>query len=402
MKRIVFIMSDTGGGHRASAEAIRDAILEKHEAQFELVDLFKHYSPYPFSQMPDWYPQMVSPKGRTSYGMTYKLSNTYNRARAYSRLMYLTMDNRLRQMLREHPADVYVSVHSVLTRVTGHALSAQLTRARFMVVVTDLVSTHMLWYDKRADRTLVPTTPAYDRGLRAGLAPAQLRDTGLPVNPRFMRSLPEKHDARETLGWDQTLPAILIVGGGEGMGPLYETARALNARRLPCQIAVVAGKNQALKAQLEASNWNQPTHIFGFVKDMPRLMAASDILVTKAGPSTICESAIAGLPMIIYDYIPGQEDGNVTYVIDNRAGIYAPTSDAVAAGVSSWLTNDGVLLNQFAAGARAIARPRAVFDIAEEVWGQANRPRVVNPKPGLLHPAALRNRLRSRDFLRSL
>lgn len=399
MKRIVFIMSDTGGGHRASAEAIRDAILEKHEAHFELVDLFKQYSPYPFNQMPDWYPQMVSPKGRISYGMTFRLSNTHNRARAYSRLMYLTMDNRLRQMLREHPADVYVSVHSILTRLTGHALSAQATRPRFMVVVTDLVSTHMLWYDKRADRTLVPTTIAYDRGLRAGLTPAQLRDTGLPVNPRFMRNLPERHAARETLGWDPTLPAILIVGGGEGMGPLYETARAINERNLPCQIAVIAGKNQALKAQLESSQWNQPTHVFGFVQDMPRLMAASNILVTKAGPSTICESAIAGLPMIIYDYIPGQEDGNVSYVIDNHAGIYAPTSVDAASAVSSWLANGGAVLEQYAAGARAIARPRAVFEIAEEVWGQANRPRVVNPKPGLLRPSNLRDRLRSRDLL---
>lgn len=398
MKRIVFIMSDTGGGHRASAEAIRDAILEKHEAQFELVDLFKQYSPYPLNQMPDWYPQTVSKRGRPSYGMTYRLSNTHNRARAFSRLMYLTMENRLRQMLREHPADVYVSVHSVLTRVTGHALTAQATRAPFVVVVTDLVSTHMLWYDRRADRTLVPTQPAFDRGLMAGLSPAQMRNVGLPVNPRFMRNLPEKHDARETLGWDHTLPTILIVGGGEGMGPLYETARAINDRRLNCQVAVVAGKNQRLKAQLEASHWNQPTHVYGFVKDMPRLMAGSDIIVTKAGPSTICEAAIAGLPVILYDFIPGTENGNVTYVVDNHAGVYAPTGRQAADAVQSWLSNGGALLKRYAAGARSIARPNAVYEIADEVWNQAQRARIVNPR-SLLSSAALRDRLRSRALL---
>lgn len=398
MKRIVFIMSDTGGGHRASAEAIRDAILEKHEAQFELVDLFKQYSPYPLNQMPDWYPQTVSKRGRPSYGMTYRLSNTHNRARAFSRLMYLTMENRLRQMLREHPADVYVSVHSVLTRVTGHALTAQATRAPFVVVVTDLVSTHMLWYDRRADRTLVPTQPAFDRGLMAGLSPAQMRNVGLPVNPRFMRNLPEKDDARETLGWDHTLPTILIVGGGEGMGPLYETARAINDRRLNCQVAVVAGKNQRLKAQLEASHWNQPTHVYGFVKDMPRLMAGSDIIVTKAGPSTICEAAIAGLPVILYDFIPGTENGNVTYVVDNHAGVYAPTGRQAADAVQSWLSNGGALLKRYAAGARSIARPNAVYEIADEVWNQAQRARIVNPR-SLLSSAALRDRLRSRALL---
>ncbi len=398
MKRIVFIMSDTGGGHRASAEAIRDAILEKHEAQFELVDLFKQYSPYPLSQMPDWYPQTVSKRGRPSYGMTYRLSNTHNRARAFSRLMYLTMETRLRQMLREHPADVYVSVHSVLTRITGHALTAQTTRPPFVVVVTDLVSTHMLWYDRRADRTLVPTQPAFDRGLMAGLSPAQMRNVGLPVNPRFIRNLPAKQEARETLGWDQTLPAILIVGGGEGLGPLYETARAINDRRLNCQVVVVAGKNLALKAQLEASQWNQPTHIYGFVKDMPRLMAGSDVIVTKAGPSTICEAAIAGLPVILYDFIPGTENGNVTYVVDNHAGVYAPTGRQAADAVTSWLSNGGALLSKYAAGARSIARPNAVYEIADEVWNQAQRARIANPR-SLLSSAALRERLRSRDLL---
>ncbi len=398
MKRIVFIMSDTGGGHRASAEAIREAISEKHEARFELVDLFKNYSPYPLNQMPAWYPTMVA-KGRTSYGMTYKLSNTHNRARAYSRLMYLTMENRMRQMIREHPADVYVSVHSVLTRVTGHALSAQAMRPPFMVVVTDLVSTHMLWYDRRADRTLVPTTAAYERGLRAGIPPEKMRNTGLPVNPRFMRNLPEKRTARETLGWEQDKPAILIVGGGEGMGPLYETARAINARRLDCQIAVIAGKNTALKAQLEASEWNQPTHIYGFVTDMPRVMAASDIVATKAGPSTICEAAIAGVPVILYDYIPGQEDGNVSHVVDNHAGVFAPTSEEVAAAVEAWLANGGVLLREYVAGARAIARPNAVYEIADEVWAQAQQPFVPKVRPSLFSPAQLKDRLSFRDWL---
>ena len=398
MKRIVFIMSDTGGGHRASAEAIREAISEKHEAHFELVDLFKNYSPYPLNQMPAWYPSMVA-KGRTSYGMTYKLSNTQNRARASSRLMYMTMEGRMRQMLREHPADVYVSVHSVLTRITGHALTARPSRPPFMVVVTDLVSTHMLWYDRRADLTLVPTKIAYERGLMAGLDPARMRETGLPVNPRFMRNLPEKQAARDTLGWDSQKPAILIVGGGEGMGPLYETARAINARQLDCQIAVIAGKNQALKAQLEASEWNQPTHIYGFVSDMPRLMAASDIIATKAGPSTICEAAIAGVPVVLYDFIPGTEDGNVTHVVDNHAGVFAPTSDGVAETVQSWLANGGERLRQFAAGARAIARPNAVYEIADEVWAHAQQPPIPKAKNSLFSTSQIRERLKVPDWL---
>jgi 1,2-diacylglycerol 3-beta-galactosyltransferase len=69
--------------------------------------------------------------------------------------------------------------------------------------------------------------------------------------------------------------------------------------------------------------------VYGFVQDMPDFMRAADVLITKAGPGTISEAFIAGLPMILYSRLPGQEDGNVGYVVDNGAGVWAPRPDAV-------------------------------------------------------------------------
>jgi 1,2-diacylglycerol 3-beta-galactosyltransferase len=374
-KRIVFVMSDTGGGHRAAAEAIRDAILTRHDAEITLIDVFRYYSPFPLKHLPEFYPWLIN-HSKTSWGMGYKLSNTRRVAKTYSRVMYISMESRLKRMLQEHPADVVVSVHSVLTRIAMEGLLIQDERPPFMVVVTDLVSTHMFWYDKRADRTLLPSKEAFERGLHAGIAPEKMRVIGLPVHPNFAERLIDKSDAREQLGWDASLPTILIVGGGDGMGPLYQTARAINDKKLNCQIAVVAGRNAPLKAQLEASEWNQPTHIYGFVNDMPRLMAASNIFVTKAGPGSVCEGCIAGLPMIMYDYIPGQEDGNVSYIVDNEAGIFAPNPSEVADHVENWLANDGATMRRYAANALRIARPNAVWEIADEVWAYAQKPKV--------------------------
>jgi 1,2-diacylglycerol 3-beta-galactosyltransferase len=174
----------------------------------------------------------------------------------------------------------------------------------------------MFWYDVRVERCLVPTQPAYDRGLECGLSPEQLCITGLPVHPRYTEPLPDKVVARRELGWDPHLPVVLMAAGGEGMGPLYETARAIDQRRLDCQLMVIAGKNKALKERLDASTWNQPTRIYPFVKDMPRLMAAADILVTKAGPATISEACIAGLPLILSDAIRTGKQRQ--YVVQNN------------------------------------------------------------------------------------
>jgi 1,2-diacylglycerol 3-beta-galactosyltransferase len=376
-KRILFLMSDTGGGHRAAAEAILDAMVIQYgrDSVFgELVDVFKH-SLFPLNYMPEFYPWWVN-NSKTTWGAGYNFSNTKLRATALSAGMYLTSGHLLRRMVREHPADVVVCVHSVVARPSMAAYMTLRERPPFVTVVTDLVSTHMFWYEPQAERCLVPTEKAYERGLLSGLQPEQLRITGLPVNPKFCSGLADKATARAKMGWHPSLPAVLLVAGGEGMGPLYETARAIDAMRLNCQLVVIAGKNSVLREQLEQVQWNQPTTIYGFVNDMPLKMAGADMIVTKAGPATICEASIAGLPMILNDAIPGQETGNVEYVVNNKAGVFAPEPQQVASVVKSWLDEGPEGLQHRSEVVRRIAHPDAVWQIAEEVWQLAHTPKI--------------------------
>lgn len=375
MKRILFLFSDTGGGHRAAAEAIRDALYLRYENQVrvEMIDVFRAYTPFPFKYMPEMYPWIIN-YSKTSWGLSYRLTNTKESARLLSRGMYVSIEKGLKRMFREHPADVVVCVHSILTNPSMSALSRAERRPPFITVVTDLVSTHMFWYDKRVDRCLVPTQPAFERGLESGLRPEQMRITGLPVHPRFAQGLKDKASARHELGWDADLPTILMVGGGEGMGPLFKTARAINDANLKCQLVIIAGRNKLLKDKLDTSEWNQPTHIYPFVTDMPTLMAGADILVTKAGPATISEACIAGLPLILNDAIPGQETGNVDYVVENGAGVFAPSVREVVDAVTDWLAEGKAGLQRRSDNARRLGRPEAVWTIADEVWYHAHKP----------------------------
>ncbi len=383
MKRILFLMSDTGGGHRAAAEAIRAAILANHEAEIKLVDVFRHYSPFPLKYMPEFYPWLVN-HSKSSWGVGYRLLDTSQSARSAARGLYLTMESRLKRMLREHPADVIVSVHSVITKPSMQALLSLETRPPYVVVVTDLVTTPMFWYDRRSDRTLVPTPTAFERGLKSGLHADQMRITGLPVHPDFVRQLQGRAEARAHLGWDPDLPALLIVGGGDGMGPIYRNARALDELGVDFQLAVVAGRNESLKEQLDATEWKHRVHVYGFTREMPQMMAGADVLITKAGPGTICEACIAGLPMILYDAIPGQEDGNVLFVTENGAGAFCPSPEEVSATAAQWLQDGSVKLEALSRAAQRVARPNAVWDIAEEIWRYAQMGPVENPRRNFL------------------
>ena len=144
------------------------------------------------------------------------------------------------------------------------------------------------------------------------------------------------------------------------------------ATGLNCQLAVVAGRNESLRHKLAATEWETPTHIYGFVRNMPELMGAADLIVTKAGPSSVMEALNAGLPLILSGAIPEQEEGNVRYVVEEGAGLWAPGPGRVVEAVRSLLADEsGETLRQAAANSRRLAYPRAAADIAEEVAGFA-------------------------------
>lgn len=370
-KRVLVLMSDTGGGHRAAAEAIQAAAEIRYPGayHFDVVDVFRQYMPFPFKNAPEIYPFWVNNAGFL-WGLTYRLLDNQRVSRTVIKSLYPAWQRGIRQLLADHPADVIVCVHSLFSRAVMHILCQLAERPPFVTVVTDLVSTHAFWYDHRVDKCLVPTAAAYERGLKFGLTDSQLCLTGLPVHPNFIANLSDTASARQELGLHPSLPAVLLVSGGDGMGPMLRIATAINERRLNCQLMIIAGRNAKLQRQLEAQTWHQPTKIFGFVDFMPTVMAAADMLVTKAGPATISEACHAGLPMIISGAIPGQEDGNVTLVVENGAGIYADSPQRVANAMQTWLAEDD--WRRRAENAKSLARPNAVWEILEEIHRQIN------------------------------
>jgi len=370
-KRVLFLMSDTGGGHRAAADAIRAAMSERypHAYTFALVDVYRHYTPFPFNRLPELWPLWVH-WARPTWKWGYALTNTRGSGDALMAFLQHVWARGLRRLVCEQPADVVVSVHALFSRPLMWAYRRFCPkRPPFFTVVTDLWTTHAFWYEPHVERCFVPTRPAYARALRFGLRPEQLRLTGLPVHPQFGRVAPER--ARQELGLRPNLPVVLLAGGGDGVGPVYPIAREIDRRAAPLQLVIVAGRNAALRARLAAERWQHPTLIYPFVNHMAQLMVAADILVTKAGPTTIGEACAVGLPMVLSGAIPGQEDGNVRFVVEGGAGVYTPGARRVADAVMEWLAEGEPALARRAERARALGRPEAVWRIAEEIHRQA-------------------------------
>lgn len=333
---VVFYFSDTGGGHRSAAEAIIESLhmIYKNKLTVEMIDFFKDYAPPPFNRAGEVYPYLV--RAPQIWGASFYATDGRARAKLITTTMWPLVRQAALSLIRGHPADLIVTVHPLVNTFALRALGAN--RPPFINVVTDMVTTHALWYDKRADLTLVPTETARKRAVSYKIPPEKVRVVGLPVASKYCKPVGRKNNLRVKLGWPKNKPFVLIVGGGDGMGPITETAKAIDASGLDIGLAIVCGRNQHLKENLERYHWDNPTFVYGFTRNMPDLMRASNFIITKAGPGTIAEALNAKLPIILYSKLPGQEDGNVSFVQEEGVGVWAPNPQDVVRTLTRWIS----------------------------------------------------------------
>ncbi|HSH31948.1 MAG TPA: hypothetical protein VK963_04760, partial [Candidatus Saccharimonadales bacterium] len=273
---ILLLYTTAGGGHKSAALAIAEAFeLEfGQQVSVEMVDVVKEYAPAPFDRVPEAYNQMI--KTPQLWKQFYELGDGPRRTKMITSSIALYTRRQTRSLLQNHPADVIVSVYHFANVPILDALRRQVDPPAFVTVVTDLVTTPPVWYDKRLDLCIVPTAAARQRGLAAGLEAEKLKVIGLPVAQQFNQPPGDRTKLRRRLGWPAQTPVALLVAGGEGVGPLEEICDSIAAADVPVAVAVVAGKNTALKARLEARSWPMPLFSYSFTDAMANMMAAAD------------------------------------------------------------------------------------------------------------------------------
>jgi len=389
-RRILIFFSDTGGGHRAAANALTEAFHFQFPTRYEInkVDGFKECAPFPLSQIPATYFPLTTYTPQL-WGGLFHSSNSRLTLPPSAAMDDALLRRGCARVIRQRKPDLVVSVHPLINRAPCNALKEWNPYIPFATVVTDLFDVHGMWFSAAADLMTVPTQGAFDCGVRWGFPPERMRVVGQPIAlqfaPQFNASSAAPFAAqapnqnanqaaapneppralRARLGLQPETFTLLLVGGGEGMGPLRAIARALDAAQLPIQLVIIAGRNEPLRAQLEHDAWRGPVNVQGFVNNMPDWLRASDIVITKAGPGTIMEALAAGKPLILNGNLPGQEEGNVTFVEQSGVGVLRTTPEAIVKQIRDWLVPDNRAIAQMQANARRVARPDAALEIVK-------------------------------------
>ncbi|MED6205154.1 Monogalactosyldiacylglycerol synthase 2, chloroplastic [Stylosanthes scabra] len=381
-KNVLILMSDTGGGHRASAEAIRDAFQIEFGDEYRVFikDVWKEYTGWPLNDMEGQYKFMV--KHVQLWNLTFHSTSPRWIHSAYLAAIAAYYARDVEAGLMEVKPDIIISVHPLMQHIPLWVLKWQGLQKKviFTTVITDLTTCHPTWFHPWVNRCYCPSQEVAKKAQQEGLSEEQIKVCGLPIRPSFARAVLVKDELRAEFEMDPNLPAVLLMGGGEGFGPVKKTAKALGeslydkeAQKPIGQIAIICGRNKNLASTLEAIEWKVPVTIRGFEKQMAKWMGACDCIITKAGPGTISEALIRGLPIILNDYIPGQEKGNVPYVVENGAGVFTRSSKETAKIVAEWFSTKQDELKKMSESALKLAQPEAVFDIVRDLHELAGK-----------------------------
>ncbi|KAM3244805.1 hypothetical protein ACQJBY_056256 [Aegilops geniculata] len=375
-KNVLVLMSDTGGGHRASAEAIKDAFRIEFGDDYRVFvkDLCKDHAGWPLNNMESSYKFMV--KHVQLWKVAFHGTSPRWVHNFYLAALASFYAKKVEAGLKKYKPDIIISVHPLMQHIPLWVLKWQglQNRVVFATVITDLNTCHPTWFHADVNRCYCPSEEVAKRAELDDLKSSQIRVFGLPIRPSFCRAVLVKDDLRKELELDPDLPAVLLMGGGEGMGPVKKTAKALGDALFDKelgkpigQLVVICGRNKTLSSSLQALEWKMPIKIRGFETQMEKWMGACDCIITKAGPGTIAEALIRGLPIILNDFIPGQEVGNVPYVVDNGAGVFSKSPKETAELVARWFGPGAEERKRMSENALKLAQPEAVFDIVRDI-----------------------------------
>jgi UDP-N-acetylglucosamine:LPS N-acetylglucosamine transferase len=337
--RILLAIGDVGSGHRSAARALTDALVARYGESITVhtEDLFALVDPSPLgdsNRYQRWVADSGPLKARCHAGL-WHLENSFPGHHVVGWYLRRTSLAAYRRRIHELQPEVVVSLHPHV----AHTVAAVQVRGgafRHAVVVTDLSTLPRTWVVPSATLTIYPTPAARVALERFGVPSDRLLGPLYPLPARAWQALAGA--APTPVGLVGEGPLVVFTAGGNGMRMLAPAAIEL-ARSGGYRVLVVCGKDEETRRAL-AERWvdSQRAQALGFIDNLIELMAAADLVVTKAGPATLLELELLGRRALLVGTIGPQEHGNVAYALENpRFRSYLGNSHGLAAEIDAQL-----------------------------------------------------------------
>ena len=367
---LLFLIADTGGGHRSAARAVAQALELAYPGRFAPILCDPLGGPGAFRPL-RWVTSLYGPSIRLTpwiWGAIYHSFNSRPAMRWLRRAVFPLAARPVAAAVAAHQPAAIVSFHPLTAGAAVSALDGAADRPPVVTVVTDLVTTHLSWRWVQVDRIVVPSAEVSWHCHRSGIAPDRYVEIGLPVTPEFASAPLRAHERRalrRSLGLGSREFLVVVTGGAEGSGGIYRRAAAIVRRLDNVAVVAICGRNLRLHRRLTrlAARAGGRLTVRGFVGNMAEWLRCADVVVTKAGPGTIAEAACCGAPLVLTSHVPGQEEGNTEFVVAAGAGRYVPGVRQLVHEIGR-LRRDPTAVDTMRTASARLSRPSAAAEIA--------------------------------------
>lgn len=347
-RKFLFLYLNTGGGHKSSANVLKNIFLEKYpDAEVIVEDGFDPkniFGKIAFEKLYHFSMNFAS----GLYSFIYRIGGRWFQTFTI-KFLNLRTNRYLKKLIRKHhPTDI-VCFHFALGHAVINAVRRENPNIRASMVVTDPFTAHGTWFYERKLNYYVFS----DRVKQLAITKCKIPEKNVTVVPFLInqkfRKVATKEDIR-IIREKHNLPVdkkiVLLTGGGEGLPNMIPIVTDFVARKVDFTVVVVCGRDIRTKTYLDVLAKAQKTvdiRVYGFINFMDEMVKACDCAVIKAGPASLMEVLVSKKPVVMNHFIYGQELGNVQFAIDNKVGLFVRKTKLITKAVDVMLHDEEYL-----------------------------------------------------------
>ena len=374
MKRVMVFYGSYGGGHLSAARSIKEYIETNYKnVHVQMVDCIEYVNKMVNKVTTSAYTELAK-KAPWAWGYVYKKSEKGVIAKITTDANKL-MAHKLNKLLQEFNPDYVISTHFFSSQMCAYLKKKNKAHFKLATIITDYAP-HEQWLicPEEVDYFFVAHNGMRDALIKKGISKSKVFTTGIPLSNRFLEHY-NKKEILDEFGLQQGRKRILFFAGGEfglGKNTTLQVLKTFSEHFHNLQIIAIAGRNKNMKEKFEElvenTSREDTIKILEYTNKVPELMSISDLVVTKPGGLTTTESLASGLPIIVINPIPGQEEENAEFLEQNGVGIWIKKEDNVKEILEDILGNPEKML-EMKVKARLLAKKNSTQDICKIILG---------------------------------
>lgn len=321
MNALIFSVS-IGNGHDQAAHTLRNEFIrQNNSSRVKIINTISYISPILDKVILDSYLNILKiyPK---AWGKLYNKTNKLDPLIDVNDIANRLITGKFSKTTANFNPDVIICTHSFPAAIISSLKHKKKVGCPLVTIVTDF-NIHSSYINENTDYYVIPHEDLTYVMEDYGVNKEKILPFGIPIRKDFGEVL-DREELLSKLGFENK-KIILVMGGGLGLGKIYNIVKAIDGYMENVQIIAIAGRNDRLESTLKNLSTRNRLYVYGFVNNMHELMEMSDCIITKPGGVSTSEILSKEKPLVIFSPLPGQEYENVEFLLNSGAAV--TTSD---------------------------------------------------------------------------